>query len=78
MSPRIRSTQARFALALAALLGASACSQGPALRGKIKGLSTTVADAEKNGAMTCAPREQRSAQKQASPTTPFMAITRNT
>jgi OOP family OmpA-OmpF porin len=35
----------------------SACSQGPALRGKIKGLTTTVQDAEKNGAMRCAPRE---------------------
>jgi outer membrane protein OmpA-like peptidoglycan-associated protein len=33
------------------------CAQGPALRGKIKGLTTTVQDAEKNGAMRCAPRE---------------------
>ena len=34
-----------------------ACAEGPALRGKIQGLSTTVDDAEKNGAMKCAPRE---------------------
>ncbi|HZU84193.1 MAG TPA: OmpA family protein [Polyangiaceae bacterium] len=34
-----------------------ACSQGPALRGRLRGLTTTVADAEKNGAMRCAPRE---------------------
>jgi outer membrane protein OmpA-like peptidoglycan-associated protein len=46
------------------LFAASACSQGPALRGKIKGLSTTVADAEKNGAMTCAPRELAIAKSQ--------------
>jgi OOP family OmpA-OmpF porin len=43
-------------LAVVACL-ACACSQGPALRGRIRGLSTTVADAEKNGAMRCAPRE---------------------
>jgi outer membrane protein OmpA-like peptidoglycan-associated protein len=42
-------------LALAVL--ASACAEGPALRGRIKGLTTTVDDAEKNGAMKCAPRE---------------------
>jgi outer membrane protein OmpA-like peptidoglycan-associated protein len=35
----------------------TACAEGPALRGKMKGLSTTLEDAEKNGAMTCAPRE---------------------
>jgi outer membrane protein OmpA-like peptidoglycan-associated protein len=35
----------------------SACAEGPALRGKIAGLETTVDDAEKNGAMKCAPRE---------------------
>jgi OmpA-OmpF porin, OOP family len=34
-----------------------ACSQGPALRGRIRGLTTTVEDAQKNGAMRCAPRE---------------------
>jgi OmpA-OmpF porin, OOP family len=50
-------------LLVVALL-ASACSQGPALRGKIRGLSTTVEDAEKNGAMTCAPRELAVAKSQ--------------
>jgi OOP family OmpA-OmpF porin len=44
-------------LIAAALLLACACSQGPALRGRVRGLTTTVADAEKNGAMRCAPRE---------------------
>jgi OOP family OmpA-OmpF porin len=33
------------------------CSQGPALRGRIRGLTNTVEDAVKNGAMRCAPRE---------------------
>ncbi|MGH7271210.1 MAG: OmpA family protein, partial [Polyangiaceae bacterium] len=35
----------------------SGCAEGPALRGKIRGLSTTVADAQRGGAMRCAPRE---------------------
>jgi OOP family OmpA-OmpF porin len=43
---------ASFALALLA-----GCSQGPVLRGRVRGLEPTVADAEKNGAMRCAPRE---------------------
>jgi OOP family OmpA-OmpF porin len=47
----------RFSLVLMALLFTSACAEGPALRGKILGLETTVDDAEKNGAMKCAPRE---------------------
>src|SRR5215472_10271853 len=50
-------TARRLASLLAVALLGSACSQGPALRGKIKGLTTTVQDAEKNGAMRCAPRE---------------------
>ena len=44
--------------------GASGCAEGPALRGRIRGLSTTVEDAEKNGAMTCAPRELAVAKSQ--------------
>lgn len=48
----------------AAALWMIGCSQGPALRGRIRGLSTTVADAEKNGAMTCAPRELAIAKSQ--------------
>jgi len=43
--------------AAALLLLTSACAEGPALRGRIRGLTTTVDDAEKNGAMKCAPRE---------------------
>jgi OmpA-OmpF porin, OOP family len=56
--------QGRFSTLLAAILLVSGCAQGPALRGKIRGLSTTVADAEKNGAMTCAPRELAVAKSQ--------------
>jgi outer membrane protein OmpA-like peptidoglycan-associated protein len=47
----------RSAGVLAAMMLLSACAQGPALRGRIRGLTTTVEDAEKNGAMRCAPRE---------------------
>jgi outer membrane protein OmpA-like peptidoglycan-associated protein len=36
---------------------AAACARGPELHGKIAGLTKTVDDAEKNGAMKCAPRE---------------------
>ncbi len=39
------------------LVLSSACVQGPAARGRIQGLTTLVDDAEKNGAMKCAPRE---------------------
>ncbi len=48
----------------AVLLLATACAQGPALRGRILGLTATVSDAEKNGAMTCAPRELAVAKSQ--------------
>src|SRR5580693_9439240 len=54
----------RSCVLLAAALLVSGCSQGPALRGRIRGLTTTVADAEKNGAMTCAPRELAVAKSQ--------------
>jgi outer membrane protein OmpA-like peptidoglycan-associated protein len=47
----------RAALCVAVAVFASACAEGPALRGRIRGLTTTVDDAEKNGAMKCAPRE---------------------
>jgi outer membrane protein OmpA-like peptidoglycan-associated protein len=33
------------------------CAQGPVLRGRVKGLESVVAQAEKNGAVKCAPRE---------------------
>lgn len=40
------------------------CSQGPALRGKIAGLSDIVEQAERNGAIRCAPRELAVAKSQ--------------
>jgi outer membrane protein OmpA-like peptidoglycan-associated protein len=43
-------------MATVALLG-SGCTQGPLMRGRIKGLQGVVDQAEKNGAMKCAPRE---------------------
>jgi len=47
----------RLLTILAVVLLTCSCAEGPALRGKIRGLTTTVDDAEKNGAMKCAPRE---------------------
>jgi OmpA-OmpF porin, OOP family len=49
---------------VACALLACACSQGPALRGRIRGLTTTVEDALKNGAIRCAPRELAIAKSQ--------------
>jgi OOP family OmpA-OmpF porin len=43
-----------------ALLGA--CAKAPALRGKIAGLEKITAEAERNGARRCAPRELATAQ----------------
>lgn len=40
------------------------CSQGPKLRGKIAGLSDIVEQAERNGAIRCAPRELAVAKSQ--------------
>ena len=51
-----------FSLLLVAVF-ANACAGG-AMRGKIRGLTTTVDDAEKNGAMKCAPRELAIARSQ--------------
>lgn len=39
------------------LLSLTACDKAPQLRGRIAGLHQHAADAEKNGAMKCAPRE---------------------
>jgi outer membrane protein OmpA-like peptidoglycan-associated protein len=49
---------------LAVVLATTGCSQGATLAGRIRGLSTTVADAEKNGAVRCAPRELAIARSQ--------------
>jgi len=43
---------------------AGGCSQGPQLRGKIAGLSDIVEQAERNGAIRCAPRELAVAKSQ--------------
>jgi len=40
------------------------CSQGPAMRGKIAGLTDIVEQAERNGAIRCAPRELAVAKSQ--------------
>jgi OmpA-OmpF porin, OOP family len=47
----------RAVLLLLLVALSTACAEGPALHGKIIGLTKTVDDAEKNGAMKCAPRE---------------------
>lgn len=49
---------------LAFVLMLSACSQGPLVEGRIRGLTTTVTAAEQNGALTCAPRELAIAKSQ--------------
>ena len=54
----------RFVAVGSACLLATACAEGPALRGRIRGLTTTVDDAEKNGAMKCSPRELAIARSQ--------------
>src|SRR5271154_6301963 len=40
------------------------CSQGPVRRGRVNGLESVVAQAEKNGAIKCAPRELAIARSQ--------------
>jgi OOP family OmpA-OmpF porin len=50
-------------VAVSAIL-AVGCAEGPAMRGRIRGLTTTVDDAEKNGAMKCSPRELAVARSQ--------------
>src|SRR5690349_1096339 len=49
---------------LAFVVAAGGCSQGPALRGKIAGLNDIVTQAERNGAIRCAPRELAVAKSQ--------------
>jgi len=44
-------------MALLALLAATGCAQGHAMRGKIEGLQKIADQAERNGAVVCAPRE---------------------
>jgi OOP family OmpA-OmpF porin len=49
---------------VAAASMALGCSQSPAMRGKIAGLSDIVEQAERNGAIRCAPRELAVAKSQ--------------
>jgi OOP family OmpA-OmpF porin len=50
--------------AACALVWLVGCSQGPQLRGKIAGLNEIVEQAERNGAVRCAPRELAVAKSQ--------------
>src|SRR5271169_5983605 len=56
-----RSLHGRLGLAGSSLATMSfllgGCAQGPVLRGRVKGLESVVLQAEKNGAVKCAPRE---------------------
>jgi outer membrane protein OmpA-like peptidoglycan-associated protein len=54
----------RVAGALACLIVAGGCAQAPQLRGQIAGLEKIVDQAERNGAMRCAPRELAVARSQ--------------
>ena len=45
-------------------IGSVGCSQSPVLRGKIAGLQNIVEQAERNGAIRCAPRELAVAKSQ--------------
>jgi OmpA-OmpF porin, OOP family len=53
----IKATKASRAVALVTLIGLSTCNQGPVMRGQIAGLSKIASQAERNGAIRCAPRE---------------------
>src|SRR5438874_12903593 len=44
-------------IALLSLFGVLSCNQGPVMRGQIAGLSKLAGQAERNGAIRCAPRE---------------------
>lgn len=55
MSAVLRVVVVGLLAALAA--GVSGCAEGAAMHGRMAGLAKTVDDAEKNGAMKCAPRE---------------------
>ena len=52
-----KGTKAVRALSLLVMLGLLACNQGPVMRGQIAGLSKLASQAERNGAIRCAPRE---------------------
>jgi OmpA-OmpF porin, OOP family len=49
---------------LAFVVSLAACSHGPILRGKVAGAEKLINEAERNGAMKCAPRELAIARSQ--------------
>src|SRR4051794_11762180 len=53
----MRRAKKAFRAACVLLLGVAACNQGPVMRGQIAGLSKLASQAERNGAIRCAPRE---------------------
>jgi OmpA-OmpF porin, OOP family len=50
-------SRAALALVIVSAVTVASCAQSATLRGRINGLETVVKDAERNGAMRCAPRE---------------------
>jgi outer membrane protein OmpA-like peptidoglycan-associated protein len=65
MSARLVRLAHRVAMLAVVVLAFGGCSQGPVLRGRVKGLESVIDQAEKNGAMKCAPRELALARSQA-------------
>jgi outer membrane protein OmpA-like peptidoglycan-associated protein len=61
---RSDATRRSFAVLVALVLGCAlaACAQVPTMRGQIEGLSKVAAQAERNGAIRCAPRELATAK----------------
>ena len=64
MRRRLQRLALPLAFAWVGLTTLPGCSQGPVLRGRVKGLESVVAQAEKNGAIKCAPRELAIARSQ--------------
>ncbi|HVJ16585.1 MAG TPA: OmpA family protein [Polyangiaceae bacterium] len=58
------SSKPRASVAVSLLMLATACSQAPKMRGQIAGLEEIVKQAERNGALRCAPRELAVARSQ--------------
>lgn len=58
------SRRARAALTVVTLFAVAGCAESPRLRGKIAGLEKVLEQAERNGAVRCAPRELAVARSQ--------------
>ena len=68
----------RRAVAIAGMFSLCTCSQGAVMRGKIAGLDKIAQQAERNGAIRCAPRELAMAKshlKLVTPTTEKRTVT---